>query len=413
MRKIAIVGAGVSGLTCANLLRRVASVAVFEKEKSPGGLIRCERHDAGLFHLCGGHVFNTKDQRVMDWFWKNFDRNRDFIKADRNSAVCFDDGRMVGYPVENHVYQMPEDVQRRFEADLRAMESCPDAVPGNFDAFLRGRFGKTLYELYFKPYNAKIWRRDLTQVPLSWLAGKLPMPTVAEMRKANGERLEERSFVHSSFWYERNGGSQFLADALAKDVDVRCGVDVSRMTLCDDGKIGICGERFDKAIFCGNVKDLPMSLDGVDLGGFAEEISSLESHGTTAAFCELDVNPYSWVYQPSIRHDSHRIICTGNFAPSNNAIGRMTGTVEFTDFVSDDDIRRQLPQMPFHPRFLRSHHTPCSYPIQNAGTRDMIAALKDRLAVRGVHLVGRFAEWEYYNMDAAMASAMRLIDEIP
>lgn len=39
MRKIAIIGAGFSGLTLANLLHNKADVIVFEKSYAPGGRI--------------------------------------------------------------------------------------------------------------------------------------------------------------------------------------------------------------------------------------------------------------------------------------------------------------------------------------------------------------------------------------
>lgn len=62
-----------------------------------------------------------------------------------------------------------------------------------FEEFLKGRFGESLYKMYFQPYNEKVWRRDLTKVPLSWLEGKLPMPTVEEMIFNNIKRLRRRN----------------------------------------------------------------------------------------------------------------------------------------------------------------------------------------------------------------------------
>ena len=147
-------------------------------------------------------------------------------------------------------------------------------------------------------------------------------------------------------------------------------------------------------------------LRGADLGGFAAEIDKLESHGTTAVFCETDPIPYSWFYQPSGRHESHRFICTGNFSPSNNAPGKMTCTVEFTDEMAEGEIRRQLKLMPYHPRYLVHHFSRYTYPIQHGQTRQMISDLKRALARFNISLVGRFAEWEYFNMDASIASAM-------
>ena len=53
MKKIAIIGAGISGLSSAHFLKDHYDVTVFEKESTPGGLIRCERVGDNLFHTCG------------------------------------------------------------------------------------------------------------------------------------------------------------------------------------------------------------------------------------------------------------------------------------------------------------------------------------------------------------------------
>ena len=73
MQKIAIIGAGVSGMSAAHFLKDRYNVTVFEKEKTPGGLIKCCRINGSLFHTCGGHVFNSKHSDVLDWFWTKFD----------------------------------------------------------------------------------------------------------------------------------------------------------------------------------------------------------------------------------------------------------------------------------------------------------------------------------------------------
>lgn len=87
MAKIAIIGAGISGMTTAHLLRDNNQVTIFEKESTPGGLIRCHRVNGGLYHICGGHVFNSKRKDVLDWFWSKFNKDEEFIKTERNSVV--------------------------------------------------------------------------------------------------------------------------------------------------------------------------------------------------------------------------------------------------------------------------------------------------------------------------------------
>lgn len=56
------------------------------------------------FHTCGGHVFNSKRQDVLDWFWSKFVREEEFSKADRNSVVLLEGGKKIPYPIEDHMY---------------------------------------------------------------------------------------------------------------------------------------------------------------------------------------------------------------------------------------------------------------------------------------------------------------------
>lgn len=416
MKKVAIIGAGISGLSMAHFLRDRYEVTVFEKEDCPGGLIKCRQVNGSLFHTCGGHVFNSKRQDVLDWFWSKFVREKEFSKADRNSVVFMDktdslDYQEIPYPIENHMYLFDEKTQKKFINDLLLMTGYEGIEPHNFEEFLKGRFGHTLYDLYFQPYNEKVWRRDLRQVPLSWLEGKLPMPTVAEMIYNNINHVKEKAFVHSSFWYEKKNGSQYIADKLAENLNIKYNSNITEL-LYSEGSWIIEGEDFDKVVFCGNIKDMVKMIKGVDVEKYQQDIANLEYHGTTAVFCEIDKNPYSWIYQPSRKHESHRIICTGNFASSNNDISlpenRITATIEFTDSMSKEEILKNLEKIPLNPKYIDHKYNRYTYPIQDIDTRGTIKDLKEDLAPTGFYFTGRFADWEYYNMDVAIGAAMDL-----
>ena len=265
--KIAVVGSGISGLSVAHLLRGSHDVVVFEKEDRPGGLIRCRRVNGSLFHTCGGHVFNSKRQDVLEWFWSQFSENEGFVKANRNSVVFMEDGKKIPYPIENHIYLFDEIIQRSIINDLIQMTKNEGYYPQNFEEFLRNRFGDTLYRIYFKPYNEKVWRRDLTQVPLTWLEGKLPMPTTSEIIYNNMNHIKEKEFVHSSFWYEKRDGSQWIADRLAQGLNIRYNTTIENISL-ENGKWTVAKEQFDKVIFCGIIKDLCRILGGGVYGKF-------------------------------------------------------------------------------------------------------------------------------------------------
>lgn len=423
MQKIAIIGAGVSGLSAAHFLKDKYEVTVFEKDDRPGGLIKCRRVNGSLFHTCGGHVFNSKRQDVLDWFWSKFMRDEEFSKADRNSCVFMDKGDSslehidIPYPIENHMYLFDETIQKSFYKDLDEIDSVKGVNAkftdyDSFGNFLRWRFGKTLYNLYFEPYNKKVWRRDLNSVPMSWMEGKLPMPTTQEMRENNANKVEEKAFVHSSFWYEKVNGSQFLADKLAEGLDIKYNTDITSL-IYHEGKWNVNGTSFEKVIFCGNIKDLVKMVDGINVNEYKDSIEKLEYHGTTAVFCEIDKNPYSWIYQPSRKHESHRIICTGNFSKTNNSEdlpdNRMTATIEFTDAISKEDIIENLSRIPLNPKYIDHKYNKYTYPIQDANTRQLIRNLKSSLRVFGLYFTGRFADWEYYNMDVAMGAAMDMV----
>lgn len=420
MKKIAIIGAGISGLSSAHFLKDHFNVKVFEKEDRPGGLIKCRRVNGSLFHTCGGHVFNSKRQDVLDWFWSHFNKEDEFKKTDRNSVVFMDGGGKIPYPIENHMYLFDESTQRDFFEDLNEI----DRVKGlnakftdyeSFGDFLLWRFGKTLYNLYFQPYNEKVWRRDLTTVPMSWMEGKLPMPTTQEMRDNNANKVEEKAFVHSTFWYEKEGGSQYIADKLAEGLNIEYNSDVNLIEY-KKGKWIVCGEEFDKVVFCGNIKDMVYMIKGVDVDAFKIPVEALEYHGTTTVFCEIDKNPYSWIYLPSRHHKSHRIICTGNFSQTNNDIsvaeGRITATIEFTDKINKADILDNLKRIPLHPKYIDHIYNKYTYPIQDANTRTMIKELKATLGHSSLFFTGRFADWEYYNMDIAIGAAKDMCNKI-
>lgn len=406
-KRFAVIGAGISGLSVARMLRDrgVSEVVVYEKESNPGGLVRCERVDGVLYHCVGGHVFNSRNRQVLDWFWSQM-RHCDFEQAVRHAVVALEDGISVDYPIENHLYQLPAHLREAVVADLLRIVVTGYPDDSNFDDFLRHRFGETLYQVYFAPYNLKIWRRPLTDVPLDWLEGKLPMPSVKDILMANIGQVKEMQMVHSTFHYPRHGGSQFVADSLACGLDIRYNCHIS--SLCrKDGKWCINGDIADVVIFCGNVKELPLLLEGtgIELPG----VEGLEYHGTTSVLCEVDSNPYSWIYMPSSAHSAHRIICTGNFAASNSPEGMSTATIEFSEKLEKEEILQQLQRIPYSPRYITHRYSPCTYPVQNAGTRSLIESAKARLEPQQIYLLGRFAEWEYYNMDAAMGAAIKLI----
>lgn len=417
MKNIAIIGAGISGVSTAKLLSEHANTTLYEKKACIGGLIACDMIDGVLYHKVGGHVFNSKISTVLDWFWTHFDKKTEFIAAKRNAKILLN-GSVIGYPIENHLYMLPADLVKRILGELIEINknktinalSYPD-----FKAFLIGNFGKTLYELYFKPYNQKIWRVNLDKVSMQWLEGKLPMPNFQDILFKSIVRTEETEMVHSSFYYPLNGGSQFIINRLAEGLDIRLNAKISQ--ICYDGrKWSIDGKEFDNIIFSGDVRHLWRIIKGnVGCEIHLKALQDLKSHGTFNVLCECDATDLSWLYIPDKEFLAHRIIYTGNFSQNNNKsddANRISCTVEFSEKIDERQILEELSKLPGNLVKLASNSEKDSYVIQSHNTREKIEIVKQHLEPLGFYLVGRFAEWEYYNMDKCIERAIEIKDSI-
>ena len=407
-KRIAIIGAGISGLTTARILKAKGySPVIFEKESKPGGLIRCSEEEGNLFHHVGGIVFNTKIDKIKTWFQEQFDFENEFIPARRNAKILYND-QYIGYPVENYLYQLPDGFYGKIIKEL-ALKAWNSNHVSNFEDFLRKKFGETLFELYFRPYNEKIWNFDLKMMPLSWLEGKLPMPDFKEIVISNLLKRPEKKMVHSTFLYPRKGGSSFIANRLAEGTHIVFNTGIDQIKKSGDQWF-IREDLFDAVVYTGDVRKLAHLLKEVPHGitECTEKVKDLPSNGTSNVLCYTDDSDLSWLYIPGQEYRCHRIVYTGNMSPANNSKERKTCLVEFSGNVEKETINEQLRLLPGNMVPIAYNHEPSSYVIQLHDTRNRIAMLKRQLEPLDFYLVGRFAEWEYYNMDMAMLSAMNV-----
>jgi len=428
--RIAVIGGGISGLAASQMLKQKGCIpTIYESKDKVGGLISCSVEQGHLFHRVGGHVFNSKNSAVLEWFWDFFDKESEFLKAFRN-AVIFMDEKIIPYPIERYIKMLPKKEARtvvRELLELRAkgeQSSGEDANYGHqsFGDFLLGNFGETLCSKYFFPYNKKIWNRDLYSIPLPWLKGKLPMSSPSQIIEDNILCMEEGDMVHSSFYYPKSGGSQFIANRLAVGIEIIFEMVATISSAQGKFFINSNSTPYDQVVYTCDTRALPSMLERDSLGAFCDQLAdilkdtSLDSNGTSNLLCECDANNYSWVYLPSDSTRFHRIIMTGNFSPSNNSTsippGRVSCTIESSGLHSKEDLEQELMSLPFNPKAISYNYCPNSYIVHRSDTQLLLDQIKDTCREQGIHLCGRFAEWEYYNMDAAIESAMDITDDV-
>jgi len=415
---VAIVGAGISGLACGNILLENGIDSILFDPNPIGGLVSCTSEEDFLYHRVGGHVFNSKNQDVLDWFWKRFDKDKEFTKANRH-AVIYLDGKFINYPIELSLKSLEPETGRKIINELICLSSRDELSSNtdNFKDWLVSNFGQTLCQLYFLPYNEKIWRRDLSQIPLDWLSGKLPMISANDILTQNIMSVGD-DMVHSTFYYPVSGGSQFIANRLAEPLTIR---QERVISIRNSGQAYYINEHpypFQSIIYTGSLRDIPALLtdDSSDLdrnNTVLTDIFALDYNPTTTLLCECDANPYSWIYFPDNSFKVHRAIITGNFSAHNNPSslpsGRSSCTIEFSGLASKQEMYDEAKKLPFNMKPISYNHCASSYILHNKDTKQMVVRMRNYLASRSIYTCGRFAEWQYYNMDAAISSAMKLV----
>lgn len=423
MRKnfaIAVLGSGISGLTCANIFKENnIDCTLYEKKNNLGGLISCSIESGNLFHRVGGHVFNTNIDEVLNWFWLKFNKQKEFKKAKRN-AVIFMNKRFINYPIELNLNQLDQSISFKIINELIELTNKNNNSK-TFYQFLKNNFGETLYSIYFGKYNSKIWNKDLDEIPIDWLKGKLPMIKPIDILIQNIYASKKDDMSHSTFFYPKKGGSQFIVNRLSEHLKIKK-ESISKIAIKND--LIFLNENpqgYRDLIFTGDVRDLinilsPEIIKDLGIKNLLEDVSLLEVNSTSTLLCECDRNEFSWVYLPSKKLKPHRMIMTGNFSELNNnpnlEKNRITCTVECSGKVSENDFLKELNKLPFNPKFIAYNYCHNSYIIHSKETKKLINILKQKLAKKNIFLCGRFAEWEYFNMDNAIHSAMQICTTI-
>lgn len=97
--KIGIIGAGISGLSVARLLKDKFEVEILEKSNVVGGIARTKDVDDKPYHVNGGHCFNSKFDDVLDFVFNTvLDKNQwNFIPR---KAEVFFKNHWISYPIE-------------------------------------------------------------------------------------------------------------------------------------------------------------------------------------------------------------------------------------------------------------------------------------------------------------------------
>src|SRR3990172_10456755 len=155
-KKVVIIGGGPAGLTAAyELSKHNLSPIVLEQYDKVGGLSRTENYKGYYFDL-GGHRFYTKSQEVNRMWFEIL--GNDFLPRPRLSRIFYQD-KFFFYPLKALDTLAGLGIWQSILIMLSFIkwQIWPHHREDTFEQWVTNRFGKRLFEIFFKTYTEKVW----------------------------------------------------------------------------------------------------------------------------------------------------------------------------------------------------------------------------------------------------------------
>lgn len=429
----AILGGGLTGITLARLLHeRGDEIIILEAEPHYGGLCRSKKDKGFTFDIGGSHIIFSKDTEVLAFMRRMIAENEQ--RNDRNTKIFYK-GKFVKYPFENGLYELPQDDRfaciNGFVKNLIAVEKGEVPAPKNFREWIYSTFGAGIAECYMVPYNEKIWKYPTEKMSLHWVDGRIPRPPVEDIiRSAIG--IETEGYTHQAvFSYPLDGGIEALVRAIAEPVEkfIRTGFRVTSVK--KEGTIWLVsnGEetiRADRVICTIPVQHFLPCLENVP----APITAACKALIYNSLICvnigvRGSLPPVSWMYIPDkTLGKTNRISFPSNFSRNAAPEGCSSVLAEITHQPGDEisamtddqliaEVQRMLADMAICTQdkivYTSVRRQPFAYVVYDLAYLKNIAVVRDWCTAQGIPLVGRFAQFEYLNMDGVIRSVFDFV----
>jgi len=428
--QIVVVGAGVAGLTAAYLLlKKGYGVTVLEREKAVGGLARSYRYDKYTFDI-GPHRFHTDRKDVMDFI--KFVLNKDALVISRMSSVYMFDKYHIWPLRPRTLIRLPFTVLLRAGIDLFTR---PSFKGESFKNYILSKYGKTLYEVFFKQYTEKFTFISGANLHYSWASASVDRAVIDKKLKMNSlfDTLKVTLMpkpVNTKFLYPKHGCDIFaikLAN-LIKEEGGHIITNVKNVLVKKNGKkidsISFNGKnmKIDKLIWTASIKTISeqLGLDSPKLNYLDTLIFNVEINRDLG-------NPNQWVYFGDKNIIFNRTSIPKNFSPYLVPKGKDSICVEVT--CRDKELW-DMPAM-IMPRVLKDliktkmckrndigkvhvEKVRETYPIYSITYPGQLKKANENLKTfANLYCTGRTGAFYYNNMDNSIEMIFDLIKQFP
>lgn len=171
-REVVVIGAGPAGLTAGyELTKYQLKPLVIEQQARVGGIARTEEYKGYHFDM-GGHRFFTKDKGASQ-MWEEF-LGEDFLLRPRLSRIYYNN-KFFYYPLKYFNALFGLGIWQAILVVLSYIQwqIFPYPQEDTFEQWVTNRFGKRLFETFFKTYTEKIWGIPCTELKAEWAAQRI------------------------------------------------------------------------------------------------------------------------------------------------------------------------------------------------------------------------------------------------
>lgn len=452
--RVVCIGAGPAGLTAAYLLAKAGRrpIVLEADRRYVGGISRTETYKGFAFDI-GGHRFFSKSEEV-EALWDEL-LGEDFLHRPRKSRIYYRN-RLFDYPLRagDALAKLgPLEAARCVLSYISSTLNPPRPIR-SFEDWVVSRFGRRLFEIFFKTYTEKVWGMPCSEISADWAAQRIKGLNLFQAvwrsvlpQKAGTPRGQVIKTLINEFRYPRRGPGMLWEAAAAKVAalggEVRLGHAVTALehdaasglwtVEAADGSGGRVRMEAGDVISTMPMRDLVRAIRSAlpDAARRSAEALRYRDFLVVALILkDRDRFDDNWIY---IHDPAVKVGRIQNFKswspdmvpdPALNCYG-----LEYFCFEGDGlwtspdaDLVRRASQELVQLGLAEAEdildgtviRQPKAYPVYDADYERHVGAIRSALAAQcpRLHLVGRNGMHKYNNQDHAMMTAMLTVKNI-
>lgn len=439
-------GGGLSGLSAAYTLSKAdRRVVLIERDCEVGGLAKTATHRGFRFDL-GGHRFMT-DNPAIESLVKDLLRDELLIVPRKSRIYML--GKFFDYPPNpaNAVFGLGPSKTAKIIFDYCREQAAglfgsPDIV--SLEDWTVNRFGREMFELYFKQYSEKVWGMGCKEISGEWAASRIDGLSLWKAVKNSLFKLKNGKIrtLTDRFYYPAQGIgrlSERLKDEIEKDNTILTGSEVVRIrhenfnikhiAVCRQGvEMDLQGREYISSI---PVTSLVKRLYPRPPYEVLEAASQLRFRDLVIVALMLDrksLTDLTWMYLPEKDIPFGRIHEPKNWSPFMSPEDKTHVVAEYFcsrgDGISGAGDEALINLTVRHMEklgFIKACEVfdacvlrvPNAYPVFDVYFKDRLKIIMDYLDRFGnLHTAGRNGRFSYLNMDRAMESGIEAAEAI-